>query len=290
MPALLAISAGLGAYYLYTAAAFGWRGVRIGPPTTARRAPLDYWLTRLGLDGPDRRDLLVVSSVVGLAGAGLGGLLFAGPLPALALGAFGASFPLTSARRRRAARRSAGREAWPRLLEEMRILTGSVGRSIPQALFEAARHAPEELRPAFATAAREWQLSTDFARTLAVLKAELADPTADIVCETLLVAHDLGGGGLDRQLEALAEDRRADQQGRKDARARQAGARFARSFVLVVPLGMALVGLSIGNGRDAYQTPAGQVAVLVAVLLLVGCWIWAGRLMRLPDEERIFAS
>jgi tight adherence protein B len=146
---------------------------------------------------------------------------------------------------------------------------------------------PAELRPAFAAAQREWLISTDFARTLAVLKARLADPTADVVCETLLVAHDLGGTDLDRRLEALVEDRFQDLQGRKDARAKQAGVRFARRFVLIVPLGMALAGLSIGTGRDAYQTALGQAAVAAGIGVIVLCWLWAGRLMRLPEDERV---
>ncbi len=79
-----------------------------------------------------------------------------------------------------------------------------------------------------------------------------------------------------------------DVQGRKDALAKQAGVRFARRFVLIVPLGMALVGLSVGNGRAAYETPAGQVVVVVALAMIVVCWLWAGRIMRLPDEQRVF--
>jgi hypothetical protein len=33
--------------------------------------------------------------------------------------------------------------------------------------------------------------------------------------------------------------------------------RFARRFVLIVPVGMAVAGLSIGTGRTAYETPLG---------------------------------
>lgn len=289
MAAALAVCAGLGVYLLYTALAFGWSGLRIGAvPRRRRTHRLDQWLAQAGLHGIDRRELATVVAVFAVAGATVGALLFAGVVPAAVAGMFAGSFPVAAARRRRANRRAAGQEAWPRLIEEMRILTGSVGRSIPQALFEVGRDAPEELRDAFAVAHREWLLSTDFTKTLCVLKEGLADPTADVVCETLLVAHELGGSGLDRRLEALAEDRRADLFDRKDALARQAGARFARAFVLVVPLGMALVGLTIGNGRDAYRTPMGQVAVAVALSLLAACWLWASRLMRLPDDERIF--
>ena len=81
------------------------------------------------------------------------------------MGGFTATFPVASYRRRRAARRQHAEEAWPRLIEEIRILTSSAGRSIPQALFEVGGSGPVELRPAFAAAQREWLLSTDFART-----------------------------------------------------------------------------------------------------------------------------
>src|SRR5207253_7754572 len=122
----------------------------------------------------------------------------------------------------------------------------------------------------------------------AVLKERLADPTADAAVETLLVAHEVGGPEVGRRLVALVEDRVQDLQGRKDARAKQAGVRFARRFVLVVPLGMALAGISIGTGRAAYGTLEGQAAVVAGILSVVGCWLWAGRLLRLPEEERVF--
>ena len=108
------------------------------------------------------------------------------------------------------------------------------------------------------------------------------------MCETLLVAHEVGGTDLDRRLEALIDDRVQDAQGRKDARAKQAGARFARRFVLIVPAGMALAGMSVGTGRAAYQTASGQVLVVVAIVMVIGCWWWAGRIMTLPEEQRVF--
>ena len=104
----------------------------------------------------------------------------------------------------------------------------------------------------------------------------------------MLVAHEIGGTDVDRRLAALVEDRIQDLQGRKDALSKQAGVRFARRFVLIVPAGMAIAGLSIGTGRAAYQTPLGQLLVAVGVTVVVACWVWAGRMMRLPREERVF--
>jgi tight adherence protein B len=285
---LLATVGGLGVYLLYTAVAFQMRGIRLPRANSARQRRRRDWLVQAGLADVPRRDLGAVVAALAVVGALAGYAIFGGVLPALALGTFAATFPLASYRARRRAQRAAAMDAWPRLLEELRILTSSLGRSIPQALFEVGRRAPDELQPAFAAAQREWLLSTDFARTLHVLKANLADPTADAVCETLLVAHEVGGTDLDRRLEALIDDRVQDTQGRKDARAKQAGARFARRFVLIVPAGMALAGMSVGTGRAAYQTASGQVLVVAAIVMVIACWIWAGRIMTLPEEQRVF--
>jgi tight adherence protein B len=287
---LLAMAGAYGVYLLYTSAAFGWRGVGVSPRIEAGRRPrpLAQWLAEAGLDGVRPLEFVAVTALLFLIGAGVAFALFGGPLPAIALGSFAASAPIASHRARRQRRRDKARDGWPRMLEEVRLLTGSLGRSIPNALFEVGRNGPEEMRGSFAAAQRDWLISTDFARTIGVLKAKLADPTADAACETLLVAHEIGGSDVDRRLAALVDDRIADVQGRKDALAKQAGVRFARRFTLFVPLGMAMAGLTIGDGRAAYQTGLGQAAAVVGIATVVGCWLWAGRIMRLPEEERVF--
>src|SRR3546814_20217131 len=114
-----------------------------------------------------------------MVGALAGYAVFGGIVPALAIGGFAGSFPVASYRMRRAARRSAAMDAWPRMLEELRILTSSVGRSVPQALFEVGRRAPDVMRGAFDAAPRSVHLSTDLARPIWVLKDPLApQPTA----------------------------------------------------------------------------------------------------------------
>lgn len=287
---LLALVVGYGVFLLYTALVLGWRGVgpATGPRPRRSRHRFRDFLVQAGLDRVGVGDFVAVAVVLFVVGAALGWALFSGVVAPVAIGLGAAWFPIASARTRRARRLDQARDAWPRLIEELRIQAVSLGRSIPQALFVVGRRAPTDMRPAFAAAEREWLISTDFDRTLGVLKAQLADPTADAVCETLLIAHEVGGTDVDRRLGALIDDRVLDLQGRKDARAKQAGARFARAFVLVVPLGMALVGQSIARGRGAYGTPGAQLAVLVALAMIALCWVWAGRLMALPQEERVF--
>ncbi|MEE9416613.1 MAG: hypothetical protein V3V01_15115 [Acidimicrobiales bacterium] len=290
----VALIAAFGVYYVYTALVFGWRGLAVAPDvggaTSNPRTSFEQWLVQAGLDEVNRAEFLAVVTMLSIFGCGLVYALFGGIVPALLAGGFAATFPVASYKARRRSRRERAREAWPRMLEEIRLLTSSVGRSVPQALFEVGERAPTEMRSAFEAAHREWLLSTDFAKTITVLKRRLGDATADVTCETLLTAHELGGSDLGRRLDSLIEDRIQDTQGRKDAASRQAGARFARFFVLLVPIGMAGAGMSIGNGRAAYRTASGQMVVVGALILIVACWFWAGRIMGLPDEQRVFVE
>ncbi len=289
MGAVLAILAGTGAYLLVTSRRPPSRRTTV-PTLGDLRRHLQQWLVQAGLADVRPSEIVSLSAVLAAVGGGVVYALFGGVLPAVVAAGLAGTFPASAARHRRRVRRAAAQESWPRMIDEIRILTSSAGRSIPQALFEVGRRAPLELRPAFAAAHREWLLSTDFGRTLRVLKAQLADPTADAACETLLIAHLLGGSDLDARLGALADDRRLDLQGRKDARARQAGVRFARLFVLIVPAGMALAGMAVGDGRAAFSTSGGQVAVVVALAIITACWVWASHLMQLPEEERVFGA
>lgn len=280
------VLAGSGAWLVYTA----WAGTGTerpaGPPKHTATKPT--WSRRLGMGEVPARELLAAVAVVAGAGALAAYLLFGGVAPAALSACFAATFPVAGQRRRRQALADAAQAEWPRMLEEIRLRTGSLGRSVPQAVFEAGRRAPAEWRAAFDAAEREWLLTVDFDRTIDLLKQRLADPTADTVCETLLMAHEIGGTDLDSKLADLIEDRTQDLQSRRDASSRLAGVRFARRFVLLVPLGMAVAGLTIGTGRQAYGSAGGQVAVAAGLLAIAACWWWAGRLMRLPEPPRVF--
>lgn len=290
IPLLLAIVAGYGVHLAYSAFAFGWDGVRPGPTVpTEKRDHAAETMSSLGLGSLDFRALIAAMAVLMLIGFTFGLLLFGAPLPALIIAVFASTTPIGMARLRHERTTARAHQAWPSIIEEIKLLTGTLGRSIPQATFEVGLRNQDGLGPAFEAAHREWTISTDFGRSLEVLKAELGHNTADVVAETLLTAHELGGGEVGNRLGALAQDRMIDQQHRRDAAARQAGVKFARWFTLIVPIGMALAGLSIGDGRESYSTPTGQVIVVIALLLVIGCWIWAGRVLRLPTEDRVFS-
>ena len=265
---LAAVAAAVGVHLLWTAA-HGERRIRVAPARRVPRRAARDWMVQAGLADVNAAEFVGVMGALAVVGAVLAYAIFGGILPSLVAALFAATFPPATYRRRRAARMAKAQESWPRMIEEIRILTGSLGRSIPQALFDVGRRGPEDLRPAFAAAHREWLLSTDFERTLRVLKDRLADPAADAACETLLIAHELGGADLDRRLGALAEDRMQDTQGRKDARAKQAGVCFAnpphrhRSAQRLEPRVDASTdrGLGVGSPPPAARSVRGTVGV-----------------------------
>lgn len=182
------------------------------------------------------------------------------------------------------------RESWPALLEEIRVLTGAGGLSLPNAFYKVGTRAPQTLANAFIHSQSEWKLSTDFDLALDTFKQHAQDATADSVAEVFRISYRIGGSDLESRLDALIEDRILDLQARKDAVAKQSGAKFARLFVLIVPAGMAFAGLAIGEGRAAYATPIGQLLTLAAFVCIASCWWWASTLLRLPEEPRVFAK
>jgi tight adherence protein B len=287
---LVLATVGATGVHLLVGVLHGPRGSIDGRARVQRRERWRARFASMGLDHVRPVETLGVMTVLAVLGGLLGHATYGGVWAAVVAAGVAASIPVASARARRRTRLVQARDSWPRMIEEIRLQVVSLGRSVPQALLDVGTRAPAEMRPAFVDARREWLMSTDFDRTLAVIRGGLAESTADAVCETLLIAHETGGTDVDARLRELIEDRILDAQERRDARARQAGVRFSRFFVLLVPLGMALVGLAIGDGRAAYATPGGQAAVVLAFALMAGCWWWAGRLLRLPDEQRVFSS
>ncbi|HTO00550.1 MAG TPA: type II secretion system F family protein [Microthrixaceae bacterium] len=286
---LLAMCAAVGLHLLLTSSRSAARDSARPSRRAAAGERVVGMLTKVGLDGVSPVQFIGASLAVGLTVMVPVAIIF-GPGPStLIVAGCAATVPSVLWRRRRLNTIRVARESWPRLIDELRVLTGSAGRPIPQALIEVGLNGPEELRPAFIAAQREWALTTNFDRMIAVLKRTLADPAADATFETLLVAVQVGGD-LDSRLAALAEDRRQDLLGRKDAQAKQSGAKFARIFVIIVPSGMALAGLSVGEGAASYRTGMGQTLVSVGIGLVILCWIWASRIMRLPEANRVFET
>jgi tight adherence protein B len=256
-----------------------------------RRSPLDGWRTRLAQAGLGRVAVGVPIAVSVLAGLVAAAVVFAvAPVPALALGAagLGAAVPLAVLSARARALRKTLRLAWPDLVDH--LVSGiRAGLPLAEAVGALAEVGPAETRVAFRTFERRAMGSGNLASALDELKADLADPIADRIVETLKMAREVGGSELPAVLRALATSLRADAAVRSEVEARQSWVRGAARLGVVAPWVELLLLASRPEAAASYNSPAGLVLLGVGLAVTVVAYRVMIALGRLPDERRWFA-
>jgi tight adherence protein B len=286
----MTIAAGLllGVGLLLIASPFLWPRAASAPQ---RRSPLDGWRTRLAQAGLGRVAVGVPIAVSVLAGLVAAAIVFAvAPVPALALGAagLGAAIPLAVLSARARGLRKTLRLAWPDLVDH--LVSGiRAGLPLAEAVGALAEVGPAETRVAFRTFERRAMGSGNLASALDGLKADLADPIADRIVETLKMAREVGGSELPSVLRALATSLRADAAVRSEVEARQSWVRGAARLGVVAPWVVLLMLASRPEAAAAYNSPAGLVLLGVGLAVTVVAYRVMIALGRLPDERRWFA-
>ena len=88
-------------------------------------------------------------------------------------------------------RRQELRDLWPDVVDN--LASGvRAGMSLPEALTQLGARGPEALRPAFQRFGEDYRATGRFDACLDRLKAQLADPVADRIVESLRVAREVG--------------------------------------------------------------------------------------------------
>lgn len=246
---------------------------------------------RLDAAGFARVSVGVAVALAVLAGIVAGMLALAlQPITALALGAAaaGSALPLAALSARARARRRALRAAWPDLVDHL-ISGVRSGVPLADALGALADVGPRETRDAFRAfadrAAQAGSLDAVFDR----LKADLADPIADRVVETLRMAREVGGSELPAVLRALAASLRAEAAVRSEVEARQSWVRGAARLGVAAPWVVLLLLASRPEAAVAYNSPAGVGLLAVGLVVSVVAYRAMVALGRLPEESRWFA-
>jgi tight adherence protein B len=135
--------------------------------------------------------------------------------------------------------------------------------------------------------AATYRASGSFEASLARLRSEFSDPTADRVAASLSLAAQVGGTDLVRVLRALSDFVRDDLRVRKEVEARWSwtvtAARVAAAAPWLVLLMMALR----PEAASTYNTPSGATVIFGgAIATFVGYRLML-RAARLPDERRL---
>lgn len=262
-------------------------------PTGSRRTagPASGRIARLlesaGLARVSPGSVIVVAAccaILAAAAAWLVAQVAALSLVAAAAGAF-APFVWLRARRSRLLRTRRG--LWPDVCDLL-IASVRAGMSLPDAVASLAESAPVELRPAFATFARDVAASGHFDSSAERLKVALADPVADRIIETLRMARQVGGTELTPVLRALAASVRADASLRAEVESRQSWIRGAAVLGVAAPWVILALLAMRPEGARAYGSPEGIVLILAGAAVSFVAYRVMIRLGRLPEPRRWF--
>lgn len=205
---------------------------------------------------------------------------------AACFGAFGAILPVLVVRRLRRRRLVALREVWPEAIDNLASAVRA-GMSLPEGLGALAVRGPVELRAAFGRFAASYRTSGRFDAGVDGLKAELADPVGDQVCETIRVAREVGGSDLGVVLRTLSELLRIDARTRAELETRQGWVVNSARLAVAAPwLVLLLLGTRSGTLR-AYDSPGGALLLGIGAAVCLVAYRLMLRIGRLPEERRV---
>ncbi|MCW2604480.1 MAG: Tight adherence protein [Pseudonocardiales bacterium] len=266
---------------------------RSGPRAPQRAPRGSAWLVRRDelLHRAGITDVGVIALVAIQFGAaaliGLAVLVITSTLAiAACFAGFGFVVPVLVVRRMALQRQGDLREQWPEAVDNLASAVRA-GMALPEAVAQLARRGPAPLRAPFARFASAYRSSGRFGECLDLLKAELADPVGDRVCETLRVAREVGGSDLGTVLRTLSELLREDARTRAELETRQGwvvnGARLAVAAPWLVLLMLGTQSQTV----EAYDTPTGTLLLAIGAAACILAYRIMLRIGRLPAEKRV---
>ena len=267
-----------------------WRARTVAPAPAGLRSEWaqrrEEMLRQAGVDGVGPNQLLAVQVILALIVALLVTAI-TGAFPVGAcLGVFAFFLPVGIVNRMRLRRQVALRELWPEAVDNLGSAVRA-GMSLPEAVSALAVRGPVPLQPAFARFANSYRATGRFSPCLDQLKAELADPVGDRVCETLRVAREVGGSDLGTVLRALSELLRADARTRAELETRQGWVVNAARLAVAAPWLVLLLLGTQSTTLDAYNSSGGTVLLIIGAGVCVVAYRMMLRIGRLPQEDRV---
>ncbi len=283
MGALVGLVAGTGMLLIWVGLA---RPARTDPPTRARGYRLREILLQAGLSGVRPAQIVALQVAAAVACLLITFVATRSVSVSVIFAAFASWTPWMMVRRLRRRRQADLRELWPEVVDN---LTSGVraGLSLPEALWAIGQRGPEQLREPFRSFGRDYRASGAFNDSLDRLKAALADPVGDRVCESLRVAREVGGTDLVRLLSTLSAFLREEARARAELLARQSWSVNAARMAVAAPW---LVLVLLSTRREtlaAYDTATGTLILLIGAGLSIAAYRMMVRIGRLPEEQRV---
>ncbi|HLQ80001.1 MAG TPA: type II secretion system F family protein [Brachybacterium sp.] len=243
-------------------------------------------LVKVGLETVPPAAVPALSAGLGLVIAVALWALSDAVIPSLAIGLVSSSLPVLVLRSAARRRTTAMREVWPEAVDHINSAIRA-GLSLPEALVQLSRKGPEELRPAFAEYALDYQASGDFAASLDRLKIRLADPVGDRIVEALRITRDVGGTDLGGLLRTLSAFLREDARTRAELEARQSWTVNAARLALAAPWVVLALMATRPQAAQAYDSASGLVLIVTGAVASLLAYRVMLLIARLPQDERV---
>jgi Flp pilus assembly protein TadB len=192
-----------------------------------------------------------------------------------------------AASERKAMTRLEGLAIWTESLRD--TIAGAVGleQAIPASLRVAA---PSLLEPLERLVGR-LHTRVPMPDALRMFADDLNDSGADLIIAALIINSRLRGPGLRDLLGALSASVREELDMRRKVNAERRSTRRSAQIVVGVSVALAL-GLGVFNHGyvQVYDSPAGQLVLIVIVALYAAGFIWIRRLARFDAPERLLSG
>jgi tight adherence protein B len=284
MGALLGLTLGLGLLLI-------WRSGSRAPQRRAAARP--GWSTRrtelarqAGVEGVGSVQLLGAQLLCAVVALLLVVVLTSTLAVAACFAVFGFFAPMLVLLRLRRRRQSALRELWPEAVDNLASAVRA-GMSLPEGLSALAVRGPAELRAPFARFGASYRASGRFGDCLDSLKADLADPVGDRVCETVRVAREVGGSDLGTVLRTLSELLRSDARTRSELETRQGWVVNGARLAVGAPWAVLLLLGTQSSALRSYDSPGGTLLLAIGAAVCVLAYRIMLHIGRLPEDVRV---
>jgi tight adherence protein B len=233
------------------------------PARTRRQSRVRYWFDEAGLAGVPLTVISVVMATVAVIASALAAMII--PLPSIVPLGFvvGCGVPIVALASARNRRRQRARALWPDVIDSIRVALRS-GSTLADAVTAAATIVPREWRTAWTELESNLRRGSDVDSAMRRLQRALADPIADRVVESIVVAREYGGTALPAVLAELGRSVRRESAMRHEVQSRQSWVRHAATLGVVSPWIVLALLSSKPENREAYSTIAGTLLIVVS--------------------------
>ena len=233
------------------------------PAKERRRSRVRTWFDEAGLSGVPLTVIGVVMATVAVIAGALAATVI--PLPSIAPlgGVVGCGVPVVALASARDRRRHRARALWPDVIDSIRVALRS-GSTLADAVTAAGSAVPREWRSAWTDLESDLRRGADVDSALRCLQRALADPIADRVVESIMVAREYGGTELPAVLAELGRSVRKESAMRHEAQSRQSWVRHAATLGVVSPWIVLALLASRPENREAYSTSAGTLLIVAS--------------------------